>query len=247
MPTLKLAEAELYFEVYGSGFPILTFAPGALSSTISNWHATSPRYPNGVAWIDPTVDLADGFQVIAMDQPNAGSSTAVIHSSDNWETYARYHIAIMDHLEIERFHLMGGCIGSSFALKLCEMIPKRIAAAVLQNPIGRNESNQGVHGNEFINWSKRIKEMIPEVDDATLGAFRDNLYRDDFVFSVTRDFVRRCRTPLLVMPGNDAPHPTAIGLEIAELAPHAELLLEWKGRQTETLPVIKRFLEAHTP
>ena len=89
--------------------------------------------------------------------------------------------------------------------------------------------------------------LLEAVDDATLESFRVNLYHDDFVFSVTRDFVRRCRTPFLVMPGNDAPHPTAIGLEVAELAPNAELLMDWKNKQTETLPVIRRFLEAHTP
>jgi pimeloyl-ACP methyl ester carboxylesterase len=247
VPTLTLPHAEIYYEVYGSGFPLITFAPGALSSAITNWNPTSPRYPDGVPWIDPTHDLAGDFTVVAMDQPNAGRSTATIRAEDGWDTYAKIHIALIDHLGFERTHVMGGCIGSSFCLKLAQEIPDRITSAVLQNPIGRNDSNRGVHGNEFIAWTKRMQSKIPDLDMAALESFRDNLYRDDFVFSVSKEWVRTCETPCLVMPGNDAPHPTAIGLELAELLPHAELLLQWKNRQAETVPVIRDFLKQHTP
>ena len=247
MPILSLPDAELHYEVYGSGFPLMVFAPGALSSTITNWHATSARYPNGVAWIDPTKDLADLFTVIAMDQPNAGTSTARIRAGDGWDTYASMHIALLDHLGFMQTHLMGGCIGSSFCLRICKEIPDRITSAVLQNPIGRDDSNRGVHGNEFENWSARIRETMPDVDLATLESFRENLYRDDFVFSVSKNWVKTCNVPCLVMPGNDAPHPTAIGLELADLLPNSELLMDWKNRQAETLPVIRDFLKRNTP
>jgi pimeloyl-ACP methyl ester carboxylesterase len=247
MPILRLSEAEIYYEQYGAGFPVLVFAPGALNSTITNWHARSERYPNGVPWIDPTKDLVDRFRVIALDQPNAGRSTAVFRGDSGWQTYARIHIALLDHLGIGQAHVMGGCIGSSFCLRLCQDIPDRITAAVLQNPIGRNESNRGVHGHEFESWATRLADQRPDLDFNELLAFRDNIYRDDFVFSVPRDFVRTCATPLLVMPGNDAAHPTAIGLEIADLAPNAELLMDWKNRQPETIPIVQRFLMEHTP
>jgi hypothetical protein len=92
-----------------------------------------------------------------------------------------------------------------------------------------------------------MQAKIPDLDLAALESFRDNLYRDDFVFSVSKEWISTCQTPCLVMPGNDAPHPTAIGLELAELLPHSELLLEWKNRQAETIPVIRDFLKQHTP
>jgi hypothetical protein len=71
----------------------------------------------------------------------------------------------------------------------------------------------------------------------------------DFVFSVTRDFVRGCRTPLLVLAGDDNFHPTAIAREIAELAPDAELVLAWKTPDVvgETVKRVRAFLQAHTP
>ena len=48
MPSIQHHGAEIYYEEYGAGFPLLVFAPGALNSTITNWHARSERYPNGV-------------------------------------------------------------------------------------------------------------------------------------------------------------------------------------------------------
>jgi pimeloyl-ACP methyl ester carboxylesterase len=67
--------------------------------------------------------------------------------------------------------------------------------------------------------------------------------------SVTRDQVRSFRTPMLVLPGVDEPHPTEIGRQIASLAPAAELLEPWKDPEhlpaaTET---VGRFLDDHTP
>ncbi|MCZ6860281.1 MAG: alpha/beta fold hydrolase [Alphaproteobacteria bacterium] len=59
-----------------------------------------------------------------------------------WHTYAADQLALVDHLGIERCHTLGGCIGSSFCLTLCEIVPERISSAVLQNPIGWNNSER---------------------------------------------------------------------------------------------------------
>jgi hypothetical protein len=69
------------------------------------------------------------------------------------------------------------------------------------------------------------------------------------VFSVNREFVRQCKTPLLVMPGDDPPHPQAIGEEIIELAPNAEALRHWKGPEhlQAAIERVSTFLERHTP
>jgi len=134
MPVLKRDDAEIYFEEFGSGYPGLLFAPGGLRSRIEMWHAPAegPARP----WNDWTDALASRYRVVAMDQRNAGRSRGVIALHHGWHTYASDHLALMDHLGYGRFHTLGGCIGSSYCLKLCEMAPKRVSAAVLQNPIG---------------------------------------------------------------------------------------------------------------
>ena len=73
-----------------------------------------------------------------MDQRNAGGqSRAPITARDSWDSYTQDHIALLDHLRIDRCHLYGQCIGGSFILNLIKKQPERVAAAVLAQPIGR--------------------------------------------------------------------------------------------------------------
>jgi pimeloyl-ACP methyl ester carboxylesterase len=215
MPLFQRGDVTIHYEEYGSGFPLLLIAPGGMRSEIDFWH----RSP-----FDPTKELASSFRVIAMDQRNAGTSRAPISASDGWDTYAADQIGLLDHLGVVQCHIMGGCIGSSYCLGLIKAAPQRIAAAVLQNPIGLGPGGIG----RFHNMFEELRGRRPEVNEAAWSAFRDNLFSGDFVFSVTRDFVRSCLTPMLILAGNDPFHPTEVSLELARLAPNAELIMEWK-------------------
>jgi hypothetical protein len=75
------------------------------------------------------------------------------------------------------------------------------------------------------------------------------MYGGDFVFNVSRDFTRSCRTPLLILAGADLYHPAAISREIADLAPNAELIERWREPEVvgETVAAVRRFLGKHTP
>jgi pimeloyl-ACP methyl ester carboxylesterase len=248
MPVFERAEASIYYEEHGSGFPLVIFAPGGLRSELSFWRQ-SPSNPGAAPpWMNPMADLGGKYRVIAMDQRNAGRSRGTIAADHGWQTYASDHLALMDHLGVERAHIMGGCIGVSFCLKLAEMAPKRVAAAVLQNPIGL-AGNREVFANLFETWAKDIRAKRPEVGEPALTGFNRNMFAGDFVFSVTRDFVRGCKTPMLVMPGNDAPHPKAIGEEVAALAPNVEVMPEWKGPDhlRAAIARVTDFLARHTP
>jgi pimeloyl-ACP methyl ester carboxylesterase len=123
--------ASLYYEEYGSGYPILLFAPGGMDSRIDFWHQAP--------W-DPTVELASSFRVIAMDQRNAHRSFGPLEVT-GWDTMVADQLALLDHLHIERTHVAGGCIGSSYCLRIIQEAPHRISAAVLQNPIGLDDGN----------------------------------------------------------------------------------------------------------
>jgi pimeloyl-ACP methyl ester carboxylesterase len=248
MPTMNIQDGEIYYEVHGSGFPLMIFAPGGLRSELAFWRR-SPSNPAAPAvWMDPMAVLSDKYRVVAMDQRNAGRSRARIDPSDDWHIYAADHLALADHLGLDRFHVMGGCIGASFCLTLCEIAPSRIASAVLQNPIGHAD-NRDVFANLVQSWSKGIREERPEIEERILDRFGNNMFGGDFVFSVPRQFLPQCQTPVLVMPGDDPPHPRAIGEEIIELAPNVEALCQWKG--PEHLPTaierVGAFLDKHTP
>src|SRR5258705_5503522 len=110
MPVLKRDDAEIYFEEFGSGYPVLLFAPGGLRSRIEMWHAPAegPARP----WNDWTEELESRYRVIAMDQRNAGRSRGAIAANHGWHTYAADHLALMDHLGFKQFHIRPSRCGS---------------------------------------------------------------------------------------------------------------------------------------
>ncbi|MCL2449381.1 MAG: alpha/beta hydrolase [Polyangiaceae bacterium] len=219
MPTLNRGDVATYYEEVGAGFPVLTFAPGGARSSVAFWD----RAP-----FNPMRELAAHNRVVAMDQRNAGNSRAPVRSTDGWGEYAADHVALLDHLGIDRCHLLGMCIGGAFALRLAVAAPDRVAGAVLLQPIGFSGTNREAFHGIFDEWARELRAARPEVTPEALAGLRRNLYDGDFVFSISRDEVRRCAAPLLIMRGNDQYHPSSISEEIAHLAPHAELVESWK-------------------
>src|SRR5438552_10910447 len=131
MPSFEHHGATIYYEEFGQGFPILTFAPAGLQSVIGVW--SEPSAP-----INPTTEFAANYRVIAMDQRNAGGkSRAPITAQDGWDSYTADHVAVLDHLRIDRCHLYGQCIGGPFRLNLIKHQPERVESAVLAAAIGR--------------------------------------------------------------------------------------------------------------
>jgi pimeloyl-ACP methyl ester carboxylesterase len=242
MPTIQNRGASIYYEEFGRGFPILTFAPAGLQSTIEVW--SRPAAP-----VNPITEFASNFRVIAMDQRNAGGqSRAPISAQDGWPTYAADHIAVLDHLGIDRCHLYGQCIGGSFIMSLLKAQPQRIASAVLAQPIGRVGAMAPGRSARFNAWAETITDH-PEATPEVLDAFHQNLYGPGFVYSVDRAFVSSVQTPCMVLAGNDEAHPLPISEEVSKLLPKCEFIREWKQGQplTDAKVRIKEFLAKHTP
>ena len=243
MPTLTRDDGTtIHYTERGAGYPLLTFAPGGMRSAVAFWE----RSP-----FNPLRELADEFRVIAMDQRNAGASRAPITAQDGWHSYAADHLALLDHLGIQRCHVLGGCIGGAFALRLSVDHPERVSAAVLQQPIGLSPTNRSVFYELFDSWSRELPLSIESagITPAILQSFRENMYGGSFVFSVQADVVRTLPTPLLVLMGNDVYHPSEISREIVALSPHAKLIESWKEPEVvpQTVREVRAFLRQHTP
>src|SRR5256712_14008106 len=231
----------IYYEESGRGFPILTLAPGGLQSTMEV--GRRPAAP-----VNPITEFAPDFRVIAMDQRNAGGqSRAPIPAQDGWHTYAADHIAVLDHLGIDRCHLYGQCIGGSFIMSMLKAQPQRIASAVLAQPIGRVGAMAPGRAARFDAWAETLTDH-PEATEKVLDALHQNLYGPGFLYSVDRAFVSSCRTPCLVLAGNDEAHPFAISEETAKLLPNSEFIREWKAGEPLAAAElrIKEFLSKHT-
>jgi pimeloyl-ACP methyl ester carboxylesterase len=240
VPRFAHGESSIYYEDSGSGFPLLLIAPGAMNSAIELWSG---------ATINPLDVYSEDFRLIAMDQRNAGRSTGPLAVGDPWGSYARDQLGLLDHLGVERFHVMGACIGCSFALKLIQEAPERVVTAILEQPVGVTRENTPLYDAMWRGWGDQLLRRRADVDAGDVEAFGTRMFEGDFVLSVSRDFVRNCAAPLLVLPGVDRYHPTATGREIAELARNARLVEPWKDREHvgPATAAVRDFLEVHTP
>jgi pimeloyl-ACP methyl ester carboxylesterase len=220
----------------------LTFAPAGLASVIEVWSEAS-------APINPTTEWAADYRVIAMDQRNAGGrSHAPITAQDGWDSYTADHIALLDHLRIDRCHLYGQCIGGSFIINLLKQQPERVASAVLAQPIGRVGPMAPGRPARFNAWAESLKDH-PEATDQVLDGFCRNLYAPGFVYCADRAFVSTIQTPCMVLAGNDEAHPWPISEELSKLLPNCEFVPEWKtGAALNVAKArVKQFWSKHTP
>jgi pimeloyl-ACP methyl ester carboxylesterase len=138
----------------------------------------------------------------------------------------------MDHLGIDKFMVLGFCIGGPFIWNLLRRAPDRIIASVLAQPSGsRPELRDLFYETNLKGWGPELVKRRPDITMEMVDRFLTRMYRTnaDFVFTVTRDFVRHCRTPVLILPDDIPPHPYAVAMEAAMLAPQAEVsIFPWK-------------------
>jgi pimeloyl-ACP methyl ester carboxylesterase len=236
------------YEEYGSGFPLLLIAGGGLNSTISGLTSGSP--------FDPIEEFKGEYRLIASDLRNAveGQSTGPLEIDRPWDSFTDDQLGLMDHLGIQKFMVLGFCIGGPFIWNLLRRAPDRVVAAVLAQPSGsRPEQRDLFYENNMKGWGPEFVKRRPEIKMETVDKFLTRMYRNnpDFVFTVTRDFVRNCQTPVLILPDDIPAHPYAVAMEAAMLAPKAEVsMFPWK-EPPERIPLavrqIRSFLRAHRP
>jgi pimeloyl-ACP methyl ester carboxylesterase len=237
----------IHFEEHGSGFPLLLIAGGGLNSTI----AALARGP-----FDPIAEFKGEYRCIAADlrNANAGHSTGPLEVERPWDSHTDDHLGVMDHLGIDKFFVMGFCIGGPLVWNLIKRAGNRVVAAVLAQPSGsRPEARDLFYEGNIKNWGPELVKRRPEITMETVDKFLTKMYRNnpDFVITVTRDFVRNCQTPVLILPDDIPAHPYAAAMESAMLAPNAEVsMFPWKEPK-ERIPLavrqIRSFLRAHRP
>jgi len=234
------------YEEAGSGFPLLLIAGGGLNSTIAA--LANP--------FNPIEELKGEYRCIASDlrNANAGQSSGPLEIDRPWDAYTDDHLGLMDHLGIEKFMVLGFCIGGPFIWNLLRRAPNRVVAAVLAQPSGsRPEMRDLFYDNNMKGWGPELVKRRPEISMEMVDKFLTKMYRTnpDFVFTVTREFVRKCQTPVLILPDDIPAHPYAVAMEAAMLAPKSEVsMLPWKEPK-ERIPLavrqIRSFLRAHRP
>ena len=238
-----------YEDTGGSGFPLLLIAGGGLGgSTIAALKRGDP--------FNAIDEFKGEYRCVSSDLRNAitGQSTGPLEPDRPWDSYTDDHIGLMGHLGIQKFMVMGFCVGGPLIWNLLKRAPDRVVAAVLAQPSGsRPEMRDLFYDNNMKSWGPELVKRRPDVTMEQVEKFLTRMYRTnpDFVFTVTRDFVRNCRTPVLILPDDIPAHPYAVAMEAAMLAPNAEAsIFPWK-QPKERVPLavrqIRSFLRAHRP
>lgn len=249
MPFHEKGPVRIRYEEAGSGFPLLVIPGGGLNSTIAGLDATHP--------FNALKEFADdGFRCIAADlrNANAGQSTGPLDIERTWDSFTDDHVGLMDHLGIEKFMVLGYCIGQPFIWNLIKRVGDRVVAAVLTQPSGhRPEMPTQFYDNNMKGWGPEFVKKRPEYSMDQVSRFLSNMYtkKADFVFTVDRDFVKGCKTPILVLPDDIPPHPYKVAMEVAMLSPNSQVsLYPWKDTP-DKVPLavrhIRMFLKAHRP
>ena len=244
---VKKGPVQIHFEEFGSGFPLLLISGGGLNSAISGLR-TGP--------FDAIDEFKGEYRCIAADlrNSNLGQSSGPLDFDRPWDAHADDQLAVMDHLGIKKFMVMGFCIGGPFIWNLLRRAPDRIVAAVIAQPSGfRPELPTFYYDTNMKGWGPDLVKRRPDISMDMVEKYLTRMYRTnpDFVFTVTRDFVRQCQTPVLILPDDIPAHPYAVAMETAMLAPKAEVsMFPWKEPK-ERIPLAVRqihsFLKAHRP
>ena len=246
MPLYERGPVRIHYEEVGSGFPLLIIPGGGLDSTMAS--LASP--------FNPMEKYKGDFRCITSDRRNAslGQSSGPLEIDRPWDSYTDDHLGLMDHLGIREFGVIGFCIGGPMILNLIKNAPERVLAAAMMQPSGYRPENPDLfYQNNIKGWGPKLCEKRPEITMEMVHDFLTSMYTDhaDFALTVSRDFVRSLQTPLLIAPDDVPAHPYAVAMEVAGLAPNAEVTIyPWKDTQAHIDEVVehaRRFLKAHEP
>ena len=197
---------------------------------------------------NPIAALRDRFRVVAMDQRNTGTSFAPITATDGWDDYAADQLGLMDHLGIDRFAVVGMCIGGAFIAKLLVTVPERVSAAVAMQPIGLDD-NRDTFDELYAAWRDDVRAVIRRRVRLTGRLCRTTCSAATTTCgaSPTRTWPRSIAR---ARPARQRPvHPAATSERMAADAPGACLIHTWKDGDAVAAAKseVDAFLDAHAP
>lgn len=130
MPTAVIDGVATNYEVMGSGPPLLMYSPGGFDATLDKW-----RTLGVYARIKLLDHLPAKYTCIVFDRRETGRSGGRVERV-TWRHYVAQGRGLLDHLKIEKAHLMGGCVGCSPVLAFGVAHPERVWSMVLFWPVG---------------------------------------------------------------------------------------------------------------
>lgn len=130
MPSAVLDGIRTRYEILGDGPPILMYAPGGFDATLDKW-----RTQGVYARVKLLDHLPKKYRCIVFDRRECGESGGRVEAV-KWTDYARQGKALLEHLKIDRAHLMGGCMGVSCVMAFAVAYPQATLSMLCWWPVG---------------------------------------------------------------------------------------------------------------
>jgi pimeloyl-ACP methyl ester carboxylesterase len=121
---------ETRYEVIGNGPPLLMYSPAGFDATLDKW-----RTQGVYAKIRLLEHLPEKYTCIVFDRRETGESGGRVERL-TWAHYVAQGKGLLDHLKIERAHLMGGCMGCCPVAAFGVAHPERVLSMILWWPVG---------------------------------------------------------------------------------------------------------------
>lgn len=212
--------------------------------SLSDWRAASERglpvvFLHGAPGDGDNADalapwlLAAGRRVVSPDLPGFGDSDRDLPDLGA-RAHARYVLALMDHLAIDRAHIVGWSNGGAVALNMADLAPDRTATITLLASVGAQETEGS--GSYFVEhmkyrigwWGLRTLQLATP-HFGLLGNASDLDWLRNFDDTDQRpmaDLMRRLGTPALILHGRHDLLTPAWGAERHhELMPASRLVM----------------------
>ncbi len=130
MPVAEINGIKTNFEVIGDGPPLLMFSPGGFDATLDKW-TTLGVY----ARIKLLDHLPQKYRCIIFDRRETGNSGGRVERI-TWDHYVAQGKGLLDHLGIDKAHLMGGCMGCCPVTAMAVKYPELVSSMILYWPVG---------------------------------------------------------------------------------------------------------------
>jgi pimeloyl-ACP methyl ester carboxylesterase len=130
MATTSIDGIQTRYEIRGSGPALLMFSPGGFDATLESWTSRG-----AYAQTKPLEHLSRKYTCIVFDRRESGGSGGRVERI-TWSHYVAQGKGLLEHLDIERAHLMGGCMGCSPLLAFAVAHPEAVISMVLYWPAG---------------------------------------------------------------------------------------------------------------
>src|SRR6266540_1928341 len=118
------------YEIIGSGAPLLMFSPGGFDATLDKW--TTLGVYSRIKILD---HLSRQYMCIVFDRRETGESGGRVERI-TWAHYVAQASGLLEHLTIDRAHIIGGCMGCCPAAAFAVTHPEATASLVLFWPVG---------------------------------------------------------------------------------------------------------------